>query len=279
MGDSAKAGTKVTPAPDPTLQQAARHHISARAKALGRRALASVRPVAMPDEFGDIAPAGSCILLSLDSIRFVVTAAHVLDEAAGRGLYVADAVEYREVPRPFHFTALPASGQRDDDKFDIGFVPLPDSLQFDGCHFLRIPEIDITERPAFKSPVGTHYLLIGYPQNRFKTDRRAHSARPENLGYTGGAAPEELYVKLGLDMSSHLLVTREDLVVGEAGPGNLPKLHGLSGGAAWRFDSLLTESGNDRLVGVIVEQNPRGRVVVVTRIGVVLGGMRSAGVL
>lgn len=70
-------------------------------------------------------PTGSGVLLAVAGRYFFLTAAHLLDHSEVSTLYVAvDGSKAVELLGTSYTSGLPASGRRDDDETDVGFVEL-----------------------------------------------------------------------------------------------------------------------------------------------------------
>lgn len=252
-----------------------RKFVSDRMKAAGEPLLPSVRPLMIPDEHGDPLPAGSAVLMWHRGKRYLVSAAHVLDEYEDRQYYLGTESDWIEIPGPFVVNKLPPSGNREDDLMDFGFRLVEDELaeKLDGCHFLTANQIGEKDEPDSRPPRRSKYLAIGYPLNRFEYRWRDQVTTPKNLSYLSTAAQPKLYTDLGVTPKTHVLIDFDhEAVVGPKGVQQAPKLTGMSGGGIFVMPGL-REPGIVALpqfVGVTIQQRKDKKLLIGIRIAVLL---------
>jgi hypothetical protein len=125
-----------------------------------------------PDPESEPALLGTGIALAVASRRFIVTAAHVLDEAlsSNTGVYVSPGAPGGALIPLDHCSVnqshIPESGNRLDDPFDIAVIALDDSIvehMGKGITFATIDEVDLNEKAR---PDG-YFFLHGFPQDQF----------------------------------------------------------------------------------------------------------------
>jgi hypothetical protein len=222
---------------------------------------------------------GSGILLDFGKARFLVTAAHVHDEYLENkvALYIG-AAPLLELPQPFQTTIVP-SGKRDEDRLDIAFVRLPDSLADEiskSSFFLPFTLIDVND--CFKPQA--QYMFTGYPASREKTNYGKRKVKPLRFSYTGKVIPPTRMPELGLFLDAHIAVEFDpEKIFDEYNkPSSFPSPKGMSGGAVWCGDGnsrlWLTELPV-RLVGMGIENPKNQNTLVAVRIHLVLAAIAA----
>lgn len=218
---------------------------------------------------------GSATLLDFGKARFLVTAAHVHDEYWENKveLYVGSIGPLLELPQPFQ-TTVALSGDRDEDRLDIAFVRLPDSLADNiskGRFFLPFPLLDVNDRFAPQA----QYMFTGYPASREKTDYGNRKVKPVGFSYAGKVIPPTKMPELGLHLDAHIAIefNREKIFDENEKPASFPSPKGMSGGPVWRGDGnsrLWLIESPVRLVGIGIEDPKNQNTLVAVRIHLVL---------
>ncbi len=244
--------------------------VSDRIKGASEPLLPSVRPLMVPDEHGDPLPAGSAVLIWHRGKRYLVSAAHVLDEYEDREYYLGTESDWVSIPGPFVVTKY-----REDDLMDFGFRLVEDELaeKLDGCHFLTANQIGEKDEPDFRPPNRSKYLAIGYPLNRFEYRWRDQVTTPKNLSYLNTAAQLKLYSDLGVTPKTHVLIDFDHkAVVGPKGVQQAPKLTGMSGGGIFVVPGLRKPGivALPQFVGVTFQQREDKKLLIGIRIAVLL---------
>jgi hypothetical protein len=221
---------------------------------------------------------GSAVLMELGGERIVLTAAHVLDDATSdSALYIGtpNALELLQGRRIG--TPSGASGRR-DDRVDVGAVRLPASVagRFPPSCFLSVHEVAPWGAPG----EGGAVAVGGYP----KTKERRLSTLKREAGFHALLAMcvgPEVYDRLKVKPSHALAmgfskrgIWQLPLGAENARRGVSPDLVGLSGGGVW---VLRRPSGTKDLTpvlcGIGIEWRRQQKMIVATRIEVLLGGI------
>jgi hypothetical protein len=193
---------------------------------------------------------GSGFLLAIADARFIVTAAHVLDEGQ------ASAATVGVSARPPHFvvplgewTRSVASSPDAHDFHDVAVCKLSDTEvdRFDGASFLRLSDF------CFDRQLNDGYFLIcGFPNLWATTaDQLNDTINLRMLQYSGPAYDGDVAGLEFYDVRNHLLIDAQE--EGSLGPGGremvmrtrggvraqLPgDLKGASGCGVWQIGSL-----------------------------------------
>jgi hypothetical protein len=215
---------------------------------------------------------GSAVLLNLGDEPFVLSAAHVLDDATTvTPLYVGTHDSVRRLEGRWFRTRLPKSGLRQDDPVDVGVVRFPRGAfsDFDRDSFLSVSEL----APFQRLHQGSYAVVTGYP---CKKQRCIGHLEANLYTITAACSGVEDYRTLGVDRSHAVVLgfdqrrswTRE-------GQRTAPKLKGVSGGGLWVLGRPNTDQEPvARLAGIFIEwQAGNVKRIVATRIEVLLSGI------
>jgi hypothetical protein len=217
-----------------------------RLRALADRAVAawgvfgrSVWPLVVINHAGEYEQVASCVLVRIGPLRFVWTAAHVLDWATKSTLSIITGVGLIALSGARFRTPLPPSRNREDDRRDVGFFLLDngDDIESAECVFLTPDDLDFAERPVY-DPERSHYLALGFPMSKTYIIPAEGIMRTKHLSLILMPAPADAYARLGRAPDTHLLLRyrpkRAYTIRGKLTP---PNVKGMSGGGIWRFDS------------------------------------------
>jgi len=190
---------------------------------------------------------GSCVLHTIGSDIYLLTAAHVADDS--RALYVGGESGLVPFPDDVWRTPLPLSGKREDDNRDFAFAKLnvPTLKGLGAVAFLPDRYVD----PA-DTGLGSLYLVLGYPYSINKTHNLAdRKLTRDPLVFTNTACDESDYVKRGVSRGTNILVKFDRRSRARSLSGAVqqaPAFRGVSGGAIFR----LTEKGSTQVVPRLV---------------------------
>jgi hypothetical protein len=217
---------------------------------------------------------GSGVLVRFGSEIFLFTAAHVLDEP------------FLWSGTPEGFVPLPAkaimsssrNGRRQDDRADVGIVPIPQDLHqtLATGSVLTSSDLDIDDL-SIDAPATKHYLVVGYPASKAKFNFRERCVRFEALVLTSKSAGARAYKKIGVTDSTHLVLDFEKKTsTAPDGHSIAPDLFGASGGGIWNLGNEYHAAGDGaRLVGIGIEWHRREKAIVGTRIAVFCDVLRQ----
>lgn len=218
---------------------------------------------------------GTCFAFEYRGRRFLVTAAHVIDHKREGSLAFAATTggELIEVLGAWH-VVNPGDKPREEDPFDFAWHELTSE------EIARVPcvpaaKIEDTRLPA----TGLRLLtMIGFPVSKNKkippADRKKRRLVPKRAQYSNTEIiPSEYFKERGMSQQSHIAMGREQRAIDSEGlEDNTIGHHGFSGGpmiyAGLTEPSVL--SGDQKVVGVVLEGNEEIGVVIALRISVVL---------
>ncbi len=219
---------------------------------------------------------GSCVLLELGEGRFLISAAHVLDDRRQHRLVIPTGTKLaglqgQEVVRVF------ATAARTDaeDYVDVGVVRLGPDLQaaIPGASFLRWAELDHAPRV----PTGDAFCLVGYPLTKQRRALRGTELTAYAYQMAARECPAAVYASTGRNPDHSLMLGFDKRRMwGPEGVREMPDLTGASGCGVWRFGpSLRTATAPPRLAGIAVEWYPKVRkpYILATRISIVIAAL------
>jgi hypothetical protein len=228
---------------------------------------------------------GSSILLVLDGVHYVVTAAHVIDHSDETTLYIgADADLVPLIGLTFSTTQAP-SKRRDLDRHDFAFAALTDAIieKLAGAKFIEEDEIDATTPDGR----GDYYTVLGFPNSRNGDfDNALKRATAKIWPYSGTAAQhQKLLEQLPDKGANHILIKFEGWGANDQGVRvrNLSP-RGMSGGAVVRGQNLADPKAvflgavtAPKLAGVVIERDQKYPYLIATHMSAVLSAIRESG--
>lgn len=238
---------------------------------------ASILPVY---RFDDEEPVhiGTCFAVEFADRRFLITAAHVLDHRKQGPLAVGAASELVEVQGTW-FISNPGARPREDDPIDFAWHEL---TKDEATSLSCIPAAALEDSQG--SSRGVRLLtMIGYPVSKNKKlspeARKLRRIQPKRAQYTDTEAIDPAYfARRGMSALTHVAMKRSNRARENDGTVvNTISHRGLSGGPLiYTGLSISPPSiGNQLIVGIILEGDESGGVVVALRLSVVLHHIKS----
>lgn len=237
----------------------------------------AVRPVYGVTQNGRPDQLGSSVLLEVDGIRYIVTAAHVIDANRETTLYVGGNDELIPLIAEFKATEAPA-GNRDHDHYDFAVATLPEAMLagMDRLKFITPEEIV----PQDIRGDRTYLTALGYPNTKNKPPRpdevkvRAHLFSYSDFNRPSAGLADEL----GVSGEDHLFIRHGKYSRDAAGnKASSVAPRGLSGGAiihSGDFSDTEVLLGRveavPRLAGITIELHTSHHVLLGTQIHTIL---------
>ena len=181
-------------------------------------------------------PVGTGVLIRVDELVFLVSAAHVIDDI-GRGPRYFGAAD-QTIPLPaFTMTSpIPAHGTRDDDQVDIGYWVLDPKTAalLSSADTLCLADLDMHDPGDIARDAD--YFLNGYPESRQPRKMLSGEVEAHTIAFMTKEVSHAEYETARRDRREHLLVgySKDDFYSGGAKRRG-PDLQGVSGGAIWRL--------------------------------------------
>lgn len=227
------------------------------------RVAAATAPVFCLDRLEKPQFFASAVLVKINNWHFALTAGHVLDERSISNLYIGSGDKVVLLRGSYGSTVPPGTGNRKQDRIDIGIVQLSEEIVRDmqEDEFLAL---DDTYNLDTATTTG-HYVFTGYPHSKHKCTIKGGEAEATPYSFFAVPAPLADYQNAGLNPSISLLLRfdKQNLwrpsgrVVG-------PDLTGISGGGVWFMDNAFaTTPLKPLLVAIAIEwwKKPPKRVL------------------
>ena len=250
--------------------------IAGRADSLSGRLLEVTTPLYPSDAHGKPEAIGSAVLLAIGPFRFLISAAHVLNERSVHTLYFPTQSEL--VPLSGDFTRILSTTARtdEDDHVDLGVVRLSGEpwVSLDDKYFTQWLELD----HAGHFLMDYAFALLGYPLTKQRNPVEGEFLVARAYRLIALECGQRVYDQERFDPNVHLLVGFDKRKTWSVdGQEAAPHLYGVSGGGLWSFrkHSVLEATRPPWLAAIAVEWRARGqyKYVLATRISVVLDAL------
>lgn len=223
---------------------------------------------------------GTAHILQVKDKHFLVTAAHVIDEAQHTTIYCGKSDVLAPLEGNFHRTNATS---KQPDSYDFAFLEIrgENSILLD--HYEPISERLISHNRISEN--GRFYIALGYPNSKNKKhDNVKRSVTPRRASYTSGSKTDALAPLLGLEPSEHLVLTYdkqsydEDFTV-----VNSAHLRGLSGGPVFDIgspvsvDAMVFGLPTPILSAMVVEYRKANRALICVKSHLILEAIREYG--
>jgi hypothetical protein len=236
----------------------------------------AVRPIYEISKEHHCQHVGSSVLLGLAGKSLIVTAAHVVDGNPQASLYVAGDSRFVALNAAAFFDTEPPNGIRGDDHFDVAFRELsPEEVSALGA-VMFVAESECVPAPG--DAQGCLYTAIGFPNSRNKGPWQNGKVGGRRYQYTAGARLEpEIARALGVSGRVHLFIDHQKVVHDETGRRGRPiKPVGLSGGPVIETRVSQGKVLAPRLAAITIESKKSHKVLVATKIGMIIEGIKDA---
>jgi len=236
----------------------------------------TIIPIIGSDEDGEPCPVGSGILFGVGNERFLITAAHVLDENKLTTLYLPGESELVELAGPGR-QSTPPKNNRLLDHLDAAYLHLSSDIvcRINKIYWFLPPQlVDMDDA----SVAGDHYMFTGYPHKAIVPLYGTRKISAQLHSYTDRACGAETYAQVNADPVSNIVINF-DAKQAKDGNGRIvtPKeRRGMSGGGVWSASKVSQVVGlpNARLCGVAIEHKKKQKCLVATKINFVLESIR-----
>jgi hypothetical protein len=216
---------------------------------------------------------GTGVILEVNSMLFIVSAAHVFDEKDSTTLYLFLDEQVLPVNGELYCTVKP-NNNRIEDKIDVAVLRVDNNQEVQIRKLYKpvlIDEVDVNDIPSNKK----YYAFIGHPENKTKLKHGTFKVKSEMFSYGSFVADSSTYKQLALLPDFHVVVDFDERkCIDENGNRySFPDAHGMSGGGVWLVENLnynSSESQINKLVGVGIEIHKSPKALVGTRIGAVI---------
>ena len=266
-----------------TLSEIAGEHLDAVSDAAVATFMAAIRPIYGSTEGGAPDHIGTCVLIRVDGLPYLVTAAHVLDENRNTTMYLGVNGKMPVLTGTFQATAAPG-GRREDDHYDFGWQSME---AWDAAKYNQLPFIDAEKITSTSAHNENHfYVALGYPNSKNKKhDLKKRKVTPVHMTYTAKAkAMPALCEKLGLSGHDHTFIPHDPKLSRNSAGQLINSLQprGSSGGALIDVGPISSIEAmkpgyryEQKLAGVLIENHKDHKVIAAVNIDVVVREIRS----
>lgn len=243
----------------------------------------SIRPIYGSSINGVPIHIGTCVLIEVSKIKYVVSAAHVFDEKKYTSLYIAARSELELLTGEI-FTTQEVDGKRRNDHFDFAWMQATSELlsNLDDVDFISENELASGQ----ENPQGRLYLALGYPNSKNKKlNVQQKTVTPKYLRYSSTVKPNaSLCEKLNITGNEHLFL---DFCSKQSkdSDGNIVssiKPTGISGGGlidmglVSKPENLSIGASNiGKLAGVLIENHREHKAMSAVKIDVIMNQIKK----
>lgn len=259
---------------DNSLQRSVAADLAAIADRLSHRALQVTTPV-YRTEGGLPVSEGSGVLFALGEIRFLLTAAHVLEHLRDGGLTAQAGGVLAYIGGDVTYLYDTTQRQPGEDLVDVRIVRLTgqDWLSTPLAGFLRWDELD--HEPAI--PQRHAFALLGYPSSKQPARPRGTSMEAYAYRLLGLECDISVYRKEGANPDLSLLIGFDKRRTwSPEGQVTAPHLYGASGCGLWRFGRRMRDATEPQRLSAIAvrwERHAKVKHVRGTRIRPILAAI------
>ncbi len=248
---------------------------------LGKEYLKSVRPIYGSTQHGNPDHIGSCILIKINKTPYLITAAHVIDHNKDTTLYIGGESDLIQIEAEALITK-PNTGNRDDDKLDFSILLLSSNF------IKKLGAVTFIDESSFINtslPNKGLYLALGFPNSKNKNTRNVENKVSQNpFVYSSTLNTDsEAFIKVGANESYHYLLqfgkyskNENDKKVNSIGP------KGVSGGGLFLIEDMGSPESyranakcSGKLAGILIENHKNQKVIMATKISVVIDALTS----
>jgi hypothetical protein len=240
--------------------------------------IAAIKPIYGASDHGRPEHIGSGLLLLWKEKRYLVTAAHIIDETSESTLYLGMRSCLKEISAEFYCTNKP-DNDRSKDHYDFAWTQLT-NLSLEDCDDLPfIRESMISLESNF--PDDNAYLALGYPNSKNKKhDNVNNSVTPKYMKYISTLKSDKSWAaERSLSGNEHILLKYHHKYARDSDGNKVNTFspRGASGGALIDMGALHqvdaykpdhTPAG--KLAGMIIEKSAKHDVLVAVKIGTII---------
>jgi hypothetical protein len=214
---------------------------------------------------------GTGFLVEHDGAVFLVSAAHVLDNAEHLYFYVEPGVT-RRLSGSRATSVVPDGGTRDDDRFDVGVLKLegPGQPPYPALKKRAMPLSML--HPLALPREDKQYLIVGFPASKSKANRKDRRVDSTPVSFRNISAAKAQYDELGVTLATHIVLPlhlkKTVALKGKIQPFYSP--HGMSGSPMFYLPPGFANGGDMPVVGVVIEHYKSDHAIVATDIQLAL---------
>jgi hypothetical protein len=205
---------------------------------------------------GNPHPHGSGVFIEIDGSKFLITAAHVVDDKEDEIYIGIDTHELLKMGGDL--TKNIAPGHRDDDKIDISILMLnQETIDKLGNKYEFINQRELGINHEHK--LLPMYISVGFPASQSKYNSYKNKIKSIPFIYTTMPAEKAIYDELKCESSSNIIVHYDKEKVKDYSSGQFltgPDPFGISGSGLWFIPPQAKANGeliDKKLVAIMTE--------------------------
>lgn len=201
-------------------------------------------------------PYGSGVFIEVDNVRFLITAAHVVEN---RETEIHVGIGRHELLRlGGEYTINSVSGDRENDRIDIAILKLnQETIEKLGSNYIFLKQTELVINHEFQ--LFPMYTSVGFPASRSKYNSYKKELKSRPFIYTTIPAESAIYEKLNCKTFSNVIVHYNKQKVQDYSTGTLitgPDPFGISGSGLWFTPIQVKGKGeyiDKKLVAIMTE--------------------------
>jgi len=266
-----------------TVNEVVRDRMNECTDILAKVYMKSVRPIYGSTEHGKPYHIGSCVLIEFNSSKYLITAAHVIDHNEITTLYISGGSDLIQIESEALITNS-SNGNRDDDKLDFTILSLSAEILEKLGNIIFLNESFILNTPPTSN--GKMYLALGFPNSKNKKVNNSEKKVTQNPFVYSSTLnlDEKIFNEIGATESQHYLLdfcskhskdennnTVNSISPKGASGGGLFFIEGISNPESYRPNTNCT----GKLVGILIENHKKQKIIMATKISVVINSLNK----
>lgn len=266
-----------------TLSELSKEHINKCSGEIASKYIKSVRAIYGSTDKGRPVHIGSCVVIEYRDEKYLITAAHVLDNNKYTALYVSGEFETILITGKAFITRAP-DGDRKDDIIDFAIIHINDDMleSMGDLHYITEGEMEL------RSISGRYQccLALGYPnsKNKYKA-HRGNSLNESSFVYTAYLEHNaDIYQKTGTNPDHHYLLgySNKHLINESEEIVSSVSAKGVSGGGLFLIERATdpvcfkpNTSSSGKLIGILIEYRKNQRILIYTKLSIIMKTLAS----
>ncbi len=250
---------------------------------LAKKYLMSVKAIYGAKENGRPEHIGSCVLLEHKKKKYIVTAAHVIDNNKYTSLYISGEKNLVLITGQCLITVSPEENRR-KDKLDFSIIPISDEISFQmgNTTYLTEKEWQLNSLPENER----FCLVLGFPnsQNK-KIDPTKKVVKQEPFVYSSSLKNDaDLFKKTECHKDYHYLLDFCGKHSKDSNNVTVNSIHpkGVSGGGLFLIEGMANPENyssesmcRGKLLGILIEFHKEQKVLIFIKLSLVIQAVKS----
>ena len=245
---------------------------------LGVKYLRSVRAIYGSTENGKPTHIGSCVAIEYNYQKYLITAAHVLDENEFTSLYVSGNSELVLIESEALTTNSP-NGNRDNDTIDFAIIIISDQLSEKIGNIVYLTEDDLHLEETTEK--HKYCLALGFPNSKNKLNPTLGNHVKETPFVYSSLLKfdDKLYIDTDTNPKYHLLLDFCKKYSKDENGNKVNSIYpkGVSGGGLFHIEGMSNPESykpdtpcSGKFIGILIEFREKQKVLVYTKLSVII---------